>query len=445
MRASFIRALCVLSATSCAVAFAQPVKSISFADATSFENSLLAKDRPPIERPEKVYSQPVNKKIPCKLPSSSDQLARNNFRSYWDGQCKNGYAFGLGRDIAISDTHHVEEITTHNGTDDDYTNRASVYYDFVNGFVGYRVHGEKFPAHVAFAEHINNSNYDLQVDYVVAKVDEDGRVLSNTFSPFRFERVYSNSTRGVEYKFIDHVLPHLAEASAPTAVAEVINAKTGSGGGVAIVRFGKSHINHFLVEGTQRTPVKAPDEYVSHLNAKLAEVTAVIPTINVESARKIEREYLYFACSGKHSISGLDKKISSKICTWRDQFKSPYKNAENKFKQELERLQQKVELAEQQKRSQEQEQARYRQLAEERQAAQQQLAAQQDALNRRQEQQEMRELGNAIGQWGQQMQFAGQQMLQSVQRQPTPQLMPFSPLGGNRINCVTVSNVTNCR
>jgi flagellar biosynthesis GTPase FlhF len=445
MRASFIRALCVLSAAGCAVAFAQSAKSISFADATSYENALVVKDRPSIERPKMLYSQPVNKKVPCKLPTSEDQLARNNFRSYWDGQCKNGYAFGLGRDIAISDTHHVEEITIHNGTSDHDSNQSSVYFDFVNGFVAYQVSGEKYPAHVSFTEYIKHSLYDLKLDYVVRKVDEDGKESTNMYSPFRFERVYGNINGGVGYKFTEHMFPYLVDTSVPTFVAEVIDPKTGNAGGVSVVRFGKYQLKHFLVEGTQKSPVTAPDEYVNHLREKLAEVTSAVSTVNVESARKMEREYLYFACNGKHSISGLDKNISSKICTWRDQFKTPYKNAENKFKQELERLQQKAELAEEQKRSQEQQQARYRQLAEERQAAQQQLAAQQEALNRRQEQQEMRELGNAIGQWGQQMQFAGQQMLQSVQMQRAPQLMPFEPLGGNRINCVTVSNVTNCR
>lgn len=101
--------------------------------------------------PEKLYVQPANKTEPCKLPTTRDQLERPNFRAYWDGECRNGFAFGLGRDIAMSDTHHVEEITIHDGTGGDWS-APRVDYDFVNNMVVYAVGGSQFPAVTQLAE-----------------------------------------------------------------------------------------------------------------------------------------------------------------------------------------------------------------------------------------------------------------------------------------------------
>lgn len=85
-------------------------RKVSMAEAMVPGNQLLStttkKQLAPLQ-PEKLYTQPVNKTEPCKLPTDKSQLERNNFRAYWDGTCKNGYAYGLGRDIALSDTHHL--------------------------------------------------------------------------------------------------------------------------------------------------------------------------------------------------------------------------------------------------------------------------------------------------------------------------------------------------
>lgn len=83
---------------------------------------------------DKYYNQPLNKKVSCKLPLSTDLGGGNQ---YWDGNCKEGYAFGLGRDIYISKFNHVEEITNHNivgkptvvtGVVRDFVNRITVRY-----------------------------------------------------------------------------------------------------------------------------------------------------------------------------------------------------------------------------------------------------------------------------------------------------------------------------
>lgn len=426
-------------------AHAQQVKSLSYAEAAAFEKWLQGNEYSPL-REELVYTQPVNKKVACKLPSSSDQLSRNNFRAYWDGQCKNGYAFGLGRDIAISDTHHVEEITIHDGTGQSKVNTPSVVYDYVNKQVVYSIVGEYFPSKRVFSESIQNSMNGFNVVYEAGKVEASGKQFFIQFSPFSPFRTFLNIERQVTYKFTEHTMPAIVDPSSATFAAELINSTTRIPGGVAFVRYGNDQVKHFQVDGAQKTQVTLPTEYVLHLNEKLTAAAQNTANIDVERARQIEREYLHLACNGKYTINGLDKAVSTKICTWRDEFKVPYQSALTKYNTELAQMKLKAEVAQQQRQFQQQQWATAQQINAQQAAAQAQLAAQQEALNRQQSHLAMQETVNALDQMGQQMRNAGQQMLQSVQRQPTPQFVPFTPFGGsNRVNCLHIGSMTSCR
>ena len=143
-----------------------------------------------------LYNQPVNKKEDCKLPTSPDQLQRRNFKQYWDGDCKNGYAFGLGRDISISDTHHYEEITTHNGTGK-YLDQPVIFYDFVNNFVKYSFRVESDFGEISLEEKYNIDNNQLSVMHRLLKQykNRDGLLIMS--SPLGPKKYYVNSSNGV--------------------------------------------------------------------------------------------------------------------------------------------------------------------------------------------------------------------------------------------------------
>lgn len=67
------------------------IPTISHEEAAAFEKSSYvptSKD----DTSETIYNQPVNKNEGCKLPITAEQLQRRNFKQYWDGECKNGYA-----------------------------------------------------------------------------------------------------------------------------------------------------------------------------------------------------------------------------------------------------------------------------------------------------------------------------------------------------------------
>ena len=97
-------------------------------------------------------------------------------------------------------------------------------------------------------------------------------------------------------------------------------------------------------ERGRKEEVVLPTEYTSHIYEKYQSALKTQAMVNssIERARQIEREYLHMACNGTHTINGLNKKTSTKICTWRDQYKAPYQEALKKYTEILGQMKQKA-------------------------------------------------------------------------------------------------------
>lgn len=424
----FILAITAL-ATGCVSTnnYGQKSREISYEEAAAFEQALLSKKGPPFEEREKLFIQPVNKKEPCKLPTTQSQLDRSNFRTFWDGQCKNGYAYGLGRDIAISKTHHNEEITIHNGTDDNYS-APRVMYDYINNIVTYYIGENPYPKAIWYSERYSLVDEIYSVDVRVGSTDEEGNRLYKQSSPIDPRYTVVNERKNAAYRTMDISAVPIVEPATVVTALEILDTKTWSPGGIALVRHGTGQVRHVKVTSAGKEDVVAPKEYVAHLISKSTEAYASVAVAEsaIERAKQIEREYMYMACNGKYEISGLDKEISTKICTWRDKFKTPHKVALEKMTHEMARLKERAEEANKQR------------------STQQQIYRQQAQLNQQQQNIELQQMANTLNQMGQQMRNSGQQALQSTMGTPTPQVSPWSA-PSNQVRCVSAGSVTNCR
>lgn len=401
-------------------------KAISYQEASEFERSLLAREATPPAPPEKLYVQPANKTEPCKLPTSRDQLERPNFRAYWDGECQNGFAFGLGRDIAMSDTHHLEEITIHDGTGDNWS-APRVGYDFVNNMVLYAVGGPQFPASTQLTEKMESSINGFNALQTLSVVDGRGNayiIQSAAFNPQRYFALTQNYG-ALAFKFSDNSAAPVVNPNAATFAAEIIDPRTNTSGGVMVARYPNGAVGHFQLVGGKPQPVRLPTAYTEHLQAKYQEISTATAgaSATLQRAQQIEREYLYKACNGKGSIRGMDQADYTKICTWRDQFKEPYAVASANYQRQLESLQQRAASADQQRQ------------------IQQQIAMQQYMLQQQRNQQAWSNLNQA----NQQLQQQTQQTLQGIQSWQSPQVQPITPPGGNKVICHTIGIITTCR
>lgn len=65
------------------------------------------------------WIQATNKKEPCKLfigyNPNDDRTLKDGYKIFWDGECKNGYAYGLGREFEKGFLTNLEAIALYSG------------------------------------------------------------------------------------------------------------------------------------------------------------------------------------------------------------------------------------------------------------------------------------------------------------------------------------------
>lgn len=399
---------------------------MSYEDASAFERSLLSRETSLPTMPEPIYTQPDNKKEPCKLPTTQEQIERPNFRAYWDGECKNGFAFGLGRDIAISDTHHLEEITVHNGNDGNNWLQPRVSYDYVNNMVRYAIGESTFPASTEIAEKMDNTTSGFNAYHGLSVVDKLGNAFVIHSSAFGPQRVYLNTKtdNSIIYRFVDYSAAPLVNPNNPIFTAEIIDPKNNISTGIGIARYSNGAVQHFKMNNGVNETILLPTEYINHIFSKYQEIINAASQANskLQRAQQIEREYLFKACNGRSGIDGLDNSTYTKICSWRDQFKEPYAIASANYQKQLESLRQQAVTAEQQLQ------------------IQKQIALQQQML----QQQKNTQILNAVNQTTRDIQQNTQQMLQGMNSWQTPQVQPSVSQGEGQVICQTIGSITIC-
>lgn len=400
-------------------------KSISYEDATAFETALLSRPSEQVQ-PQKLFVQPSNKTEPCLLPTTQNQLEQPNFRAYWDGDCRTGYAYGLGRDIAISDVQHVEEIIIHNGTKDNWSG-PRVDYDFVNGLVSYSVGGSQYPEGVSLVRKVDDSVSGFNLTTVVRMTDASWNSYLVETSPFSPKVIYTSVKNGgsVAYRFTDMRSVTFPDPNAVTYAGEVIDPRSKKSGVAVLIRT-SGQVQHLVDSGAGPQNVLLPKNYLEHLTAESRKIVSYVSGVQLQQAQQIERAYLYKVCSdntASTSIPGLDRARYTKICTWWDKYRQPYAAAEQRYAAQLASLRERVATAEQQRQ------------------VQRQIDLQQRMARRQIEQQGWDELSRS----SQQLQQQTQQILQQAQDYRPPVFQPLTPPGGNKVICNTVGSMTICR
>jgi hypothetical protein len=336
-------ALALLATTLALPAAAGGLPKVSMKEAMKVENAIIAAAPKPAVAPvpAMLYTQPANHTEPCKLPTNQSQLDRRNFRAYWDGQCKDGYAFGLGRDIAISDTHHVEEITVYNLSVPQDFPRTNVIVDFVNHTVGYGTSNQATRSGVGqWQMFVLNADGTLSLTINTGVARNGGGTAGMSTSPFDPTVTLKSSHAGQPtYYYADYTaVPGASDL--PASYLAVVDPATNATVGYGVVRYRNGAVQYRGPNG----PVRLAQEYQDHLLAKITEANAAIVDANaaVTKAQQLEREYLYAACKSDYVIAGVPAKdipLTREICTWRDQFKDAYAKSDARWEQKKGELQ----------------------------------------------------------------------------------------------------------
>ncbi|MFC0203472.1 hypothetical protein [Novosphingobium soli] len=321
-------------------------------EASAFERYLAARPGVPEARERRVFVQPLNKTEPCKLPSSPDQVRRPHFRAFWDGACRNGFAYGLGRDIAISDTHHIEEISVHDGTGENWTG-PHVVYDYTGKSVMHVIGGASYPAAVLYRESMETGASGFnQVNQLMVQ-DNLGNRWAMVSSPFNPERrlLATEGYGAVGYAIIDTRSAPVVNPENPNLVYAVTDPRGMTSDAVTVARYPEGGVGHFMRRAGQLEPVTLPKSYTAHLQAKFDSLQRMLEWGRgyLAPAAAMEREYLQKACQGSAGVKGLAPAQYRKICSWRDQFQPAYAAAQANYQRQLAVLNQQAEVAGQQR------------------------------------------------------------------------------------------------
>ena len=411
------------------------IPQLSSEEAFRFENGIKAQTRETFPKPKELFVQPGNKKEGCKIRTTDAQLASPNFKAFWDGQCKDGFAFGLGRDISISDVHHVEEITTY-GANGDNWGSPLIDYDFVNKVAMYTVPTGPMPASHQYKETYLSELGNFNVRYEIGQFDSNANYTGKQWRAFAPSSIVVKNEGLVRYRYTDLSLDY-SNLDNAVLTAEVMDSKRDFTG-LGIARYRNGVIRHFKFDEVTKAPqvIMLPQSYVDVITSKVPEINAALAQTGaeIEKAKAMERQYLYKACSAKISVTGLTLAKYEEICNWRDQFKAEYDSAKVAYAAKLDKNK-----ADGEKLLRDIQAQRIVQMQ-----AQQQLNLQQQAFNQQQAQQtqqSIQESLNALNNTAAQMRNSAINSMAV----PMPSVVPISMPGSNQIRCISAGVYTNCR
>lgn len=257
---------------------------------------------------EKKYKQPINKKEKCLLAEADEYLAEG-IKVYWDGDCVNGYASGLGREIAVGDYMHRETVYNPADTEEIF----GVFRDYITNVTVYSKHTETDQSSEGARVTIKDeSNFDIITELLHATPHELWGRNSFLANPFVQSFYYSNNF----YTYLTQ------KSNDPTSqivkTCETKETKTGKNIGVSFGQLANGR-SVFLFNN-QEVTVK-PD-YNQDYNVQLAKEDEYSrqASMNAGKAQDLYKKYLYKACKNSVNTNGIPQNLYKEICSYDAKF-----------------------------------------------------------------------------------------------------------------------------
>lgn len=288
--------------------------NVPIVDEAALLKPILDKKDSKIKQQEWTYIQPINKSISCKIPSSKDLVSIANHKLYWDGQCKNGFAYGIGQEYFRSPTFNQDFIINHGekNTDNsiyfvskDYPSPSKKYPSISYGrFLG-KIQDNRIEEIRSLYEidKDNNKYYKLKIFSFI-----DKSTVRSIFLNGKLRRAF----------YSEDSLVYLKEfASDQTKSVETIYIQDSNGSvSKAIPYVARKYKSPQGVSYTIRTPDGAEKAF-SLVNTPYWDKVDLIHSVTNEiatgfstsKAELLEKKYLDLVSKGKIARSGIPKKV----------------------------------------------------------------------------------------------------------------------------------------
>jgi len=277
------------------------------------------------------WIQAANKKTPCKvyvgISKTEDRTLDENYKIYWDGGCKNGYANGLGREFERGTVLNMEALAIYQGAQQEpqyYINK----YNLDN-----KIQEGDLKNHYFVETTINDDNFNFEIDYKYGYFGstKDPALITRS-SPFSDTVAYMKHYPNFHYQLIDQsndefsdekYIFKLLDKNMVTNGYEFVTPKYGS------VRAGEVINNTFIRH------VQLPQSYFNNVNTMYAEIIdAGQKAITAQKqALKVKKQYMSKICKDSVSVDFIDNEEYKKICNEKEYYENVKKKMDAKIAQ----------------------------------------------------------------------------------------------------------------
>ena len=296
--------------------------SVSEEEAFKYEKQYLAewenwKQQNKNTKPSFKWIQPKNKKDECKvyvgINYDDDKTIKSGYSLFWDGECKDGFAYGLGREIENTMLENLQQIGFYeNGKAVDYC----IGFDPINNFEenGECSYDFNRPDHYVKTL-INEKNGDLQISYEfgIQGSLNNPQMIMRTY-PFydvvEYFKIYPNFS----YVIADLTKNEFDNRKYEFNIREHENGKY-NGYGFAIMKQGFTNSGE-MINGTLVRRVQLPQSYFDKANLILNEIKNEA-NIALEAQRKalvIKEKYKNKICKDDVKVDFMDNDEYKSIC-----------------------------------------------------------------------------------------------------------------------------------
>jgi hypothetical protein len=289
---------------------------ISDEEASKYEKEYLAEyeqlKRNFSKQSEIKWIQPANKKLPCKvyvgISKGDDRTLDDNYKIYWDGGCKNGYANGLGREFERATVLNMEALAIYKGSEEKPEYFVQTYLldnktqegDISNGY------------YVETTINEDNFNFDINYQYGFFGSKEIPYRLITMKSPFNDNILQYKQYQNFSYVLYDYSNNEFEQAKYNFHM--VYKGKE-NGFGFSTRKSGETLSIEFS-NGSMVSEVQLPNSYFLKVGLVQNEINdAGVKAISAQKyALKVKKQYMNRICKESESVDFMDDKEYKNIC-----------------------------------------------------------------------------------------------------------------------------------
>jgi len=277
------------------------------------------------------WIQAANKKVPCKVfvgtSENNDRTNDPEYKIFWDGKCKNGYAYGLGREFERGTLTNMEAIAIYSGKKEE-----PKYYIQKDNLNNLLLEGElNNNYYVKTIIKDDGLNFDINYQYGYFGLKDLNPALIIYSSPFSDNIIYLKAYLNFAYRIVD-----FTKNEFDTRKFEFSIIKNRKLNGFGFVNFKSGYINAGEMQnGTLLRRVQLPKSYFNKANTIF--ITIKQAGQKALDAQKqawiVKRQYKQKICRDGIKVNFIDNKEYKKICYEKEYFTTLKEKIDKKLAQ----------------------------------------------------------------------------------------------------------------